>query len=153
MLKVRNIIKSFGDVDVLKDVSFEVQKGEVVAVIGASGVGKSTLLRCINFLDKADSGTIIIDDKAVDVEKASKKDIYFLRKSTSMVFQNFNLFKNKTVNQNIMEALVVVQHLSKNKAKEVAMDILRKVGLEEKQNSYPSTLSGYQQQELQLEEQ
>lgn len=116
MIQLHNIYKSYGELQVLKGVSLNISKGEVISIIGPSGTGKSTLLRCINFLEKPDRGVIVLDDVKVDAEKTSKSDILSLRKNTGMVFQNFNLFKNKTVIENITEGLIVVKKLNKQGA-------------------------------------
>lgn len=122
--------------------------GEVVAVIGPSGSGKSTLLRCLNYLEQPNAGVIRIGDVSVDTSKASKKSIANLRKQTSMVFQHYNLFKNKTVLENVTYALEVAQGFSKEAAKEKGMTLLEKVGLADKADKYPVTLSGGQQQRV-----
>lgn len=117
-------------------------------MIGPSGSGKSTFLRCINFLERANKGTIKIDNCTVNCETANKKEINQLRSLTSMVFQNYCLFLNKTALENIMEPMVSVQKLNKNEAKEKAMDIIKSIGLLDKQNNYPTQLSGGQQQRI-----
>lgn len=109
MIKISNLHKSFNGVEVLKGINLDIKKGEVVAVIGPSGTGKSTLLRCMNFLEKPQKGIIEIEDLRVDVEKATKEQIHQLRMNTSMVFQSYNLFKNKTALENIMEPLIIVK--------------------------------------------
>ncbi|KEI78378.1 amino acid ABC transporter ATP-binding protein [Clostridium botulinum A2 117] len=148
MIKISNLHKSFNGVEVLKGINLDIKKGEVVAVIGPSGTGKSTLLRCMNFLEKPEKGIIEIEDLKVDVEKATKQQIHELRLNTSMVFQSYNLFKNKTALENIMEPLVIVKKMEKDKAKERALNILKQVGLEDKKDYYPSKLSGGQQQRV-----
>lgn len=148
MLKISNLNKSFGELKVLKNISFEVSKGEVVAIIGPSGTGKSTLLRCINYLEKPDSGVIEIEGIRYDVLNIGKKDIYDLRKHSCMVFQQYNLFKNKTVLENLTEALHFVQKKEVSKAQEIAETLLKKVGMFEKKDEYPSRLSGGQQQRV-----
>lgn len=148
MIKIENLHKSFNKVEVLKGIDLNIKEGEVVVIIGPSGTGKSTLLRCINFLEKPDRGKIEIGDLKVDVEKATKDQIHKLRMNTSMVFQSYNLFKNKTALENIMEPLIVVKKIDKNKAKEKSMNILKMVGLEDKKDYYPSKLSGGQQQRV-----
>ncbi len=148
MIKVENLHKSFNDVEVLKGINLDIKKGEVVAVIGPSGTGKSTLLRCINFLEKPDRGIIEIEDLKVNIEKITKHEIHQLRQCTSMVFQSYNLFKNKTAIENIMEPLTVVKGMKKKEAKQIAMDILDRVGLADKIDYYPSKLSGGQQQRI-----
>ncbi|MCT4595263.1 MAG: amino acid ABC transporter ATP-binding protein [Anaeromicrobium sp.] len=148
MIKIKNLYKSFNELEVLKGINLEIKKGEVVAVIGPSGTGKSTLLRCINYLEVPDKGEIQIEDLKVNIENATKKQIYGLRKATSMVFQSYNLFKNKTAIQNIMEPLIVVKKMDYKKAERIALDILEQVGLGDKKDSYPSKLSGGQQQRV-----
>ncbi|HCQ88631.1 MAG TPA: amino acid ABC transporter ATP-binding protein [Clostridium sp.] len=128
--------------------NLQVEKGEVIAVIGPSGTGKSTLLRCINFLEHGDEGTITLGDINIDVKEIDKKSVLQIRRKTAMVFQSYNLFKNKTALENIMETLVTVKKMKKTEAKEIAMKYLKQVGLEEKKDSYPSKLSGGQQQRV-----
>ncbi len=148
MLKINRLHKSFGSLEVLKGIDFSVKKGEVVVVIGPSGSGKSTLLRCINYLEAPDSGQVVLDNLATDYQSIKKKEIYRLRKSTSMVFQHYNLFKNKTALQNIMEPLLTVQKYSAKDAEDVGVRLLERVGLMDKKNNYPSQLSGGQQQRV-----
>lgn len=148
MISVSNLRKSFKDNVVLKDISFEVNEGEVVAIIGPSGSGKSTLLRCLNFLEKPDSGQIEIGDIAVDVSTAKRAAISRLRMQTSMVFQHYNLFKNKTALENVTHALVVAKKMKKAEAEKVGRDLLNQVGILEKADSYPISLSGGQQQRV-----
>ncbi len=148
MIKISNLHKSFNGVEVLKGINLDIKKGEVVAVIGPSGTGKSTLLRCMNFLEKPEKGIIEIEDLKVDVEKATKQQIHELRPNSSIVFQSYNLFQNKTALENIMEPLIIVKKMDKDKAKERALSILKQVGLEDKKDYYPSKLSGGQQQRV-----
>lgn len=148
MIKITNLNKSFGDLDVLKGIDLEVKKGQVIAIIGPSGTGKSTLLRCINYLEQPEDGEIEIDDLKVNAKNITKKEIHELRKKTSMVFQTYNLFKNKTALENIMEPLIIVQKMDKKAAEEKALGILNTVGLLDKRDSYPSKLSGGQQQRV-----
>lgn len=148
MIEIKNLHKNFGKTEVLKGVNIRLNKGEVVAIIGPSGSGKSTLLRCINFLEVPDRGEIIIGETTVNAQTVTQADIRRLRKATAMVFQSYNLFKNKTAIENIMEPLVVVKKLPNKKAEAIAMDILAQVGLADKRDSYPSKLSGGQQQRV-----
>ena len=148
MIKIENLYKNFNNIDVLKGINLNIKKGEVVAIIGPSGTGKSTLLRCINFLEKPDKGILKIDDLKVDVAKATKTEINELRKRTSMVFQSYNLFNNKTAIENITEPLTTVKKINKKEATARAMDILNQVGLIDKKDYYPSKLSGGQQQRI-----
>ncbi|PNL91126.1 amino acid ABC transporter ATP-binding protein [Aerococcus viridans] len=148
MIEIEHLQKDFSGTQVLKDISFEVAAGEVVAIIGPSGSGKSTLLRCLNYLEEPNGGVIRIGDVAVDTKKATKKTVAELRKQTSMVFQHYNLFKNKTVLENVTYALEVAQGFSKDAAKEKGLALLEKVGLADKADKYPVTLSGGQQQRV-----
>ncbi|MDR4433598.1 amino acid ABC transporter ATP-binding protein [Bacillus tequilensis] len=148
MITVKNIRKAFKDLVVLDGIDLEVKRGEVVAIIGPSGSGKSTLLRCLNLLERPDQGLIEIGEAKLNAEKFTRKDAHRLRQQTAMVFQNYNLFKNKTALQNITEALIVAQHKSRDEAKRIGMDILKQVGLEHKADSYPVTMSGGQQQRI-----
>jgi len=148
MLSVKNIQKSFGDQNVLKGVDIEVNKGDVIAIIGPSGSGKTTLLRCINFLERADGGSLEFDGEYFDLANISKKDIAKLRKKTGFVFQNFNLFLNKTALQNITEGLTIARKIPKDVANKKAMDILEWVGLSDRWNFFPDQLSGGQQQRV-----
>lgn len=107
MLEIKNIKKSFGQTHVLHDVSLSVNKGDVIAILGPSGSGKTTLLRCLNFLEKADGGTMTFDDETIDLHKVPKRTIARIRKKTAFVFQNYNLFANKTALQNVTEGLIV----------------------------------------------
>ena len=148
MIKVKNLHKSFGDLEVLKGIDLTVNKGEVIVIIGPSGTGKSTLLRCMNYLEQPEQGEIEVDDLKIDMKKITKKQINQLRKKTSMVFQNYNLFKNKTALENIMEPLIATKKLEKKIARDEALRILKVVGLEDKKDYYPSKLSGGQQQRV-----
>ena len=113
MIKIQNLHKRFGKLEVLKGIDLEIQKGEVVAIIGSSGTGKSTLLRCMNYLEVPDSGSITIGNVTVTAGETSKKEIHELRKHSAMIFQNYNLFSNKDVLHNVMEPLVTVQKMKK----------------------------------------
>lgn len=148
MIKLTNLKKSFGDLVVLDGINLDVKKGQVVAIIGPSGSGKSTLLRCLNLLEIPDEGTIEIGDARLDASKYSRKEAHHLRQQTAMVFQNYNLFKNKTALQNITESLLVTKKMTKQQANEIGMKLLKQVGLEQKADSYPVTLSGGQQQRI-----
>ncbi|WP_273060950.1 amino acid ABC transporter ATP-binding protein [Colibacter massiliensis] len=133
---------------VLDDISLNLYKSDVVAFIGPSGTGKSTLLRCLNYLTIPDKGTITIDGLTVDARRHTAAEVRKLRTHTAMVFQNYNLFKNKTAVQNVMEALMIVHNKSKHEAKETALHWLAKVGMLDRQDYYPSKLSGGQQQRV-----
>ncbi|MDU4961859.1 MAG: amino acid ABC transporter ATP-binding protein [Sporomusaceae bacterium] len=148
MIELRNIHKSFGQTAVLKGINCRIETGSVTVIIGPSGSGKTTLLRCVNFLEKADQGEILLNDIHIDVERASHSDIHKLRQHTAMVFQMYNLFKNKTALENIMEGLTVVKKIPKPIAREQALRVLQKVGLTDKADVYPHQLSGGQQQRI-----
>ncbi len=148
MLEIKNIKKSFGTLEVLKRVSFTVEKGDVVAILGSSGSGKTTLLRCINFLETADEGVMVFDTDTFDMKDISKKQISEIRKKTAFVFQNFNLFSNKTALQNVTEGLIVARKIPKNKAEDIGRQALDKVGLSDRYHHYPHQLSGGQQQRV-----
>ena len=148
MLEVRDLRKRFGDLTVLDGVSLRVEKGDVTAVIGPSGGGKTTLLRCVNFLEKADGGTLIFDGKSYDLRTVSKRDMAAVRMKTGFVFQSFNLFSNKTAIQNVTEGLIVARKMPKDQANAVAMWALDRVGLRDRADHYPSQLSGGQQQRV-----
>ena len=150
MIRVENLAKKFKNNEVLKDINLEVEKGEVVVILGPSGSGKSTLLRCLNYLEVPDKGNINIADLSIDTSKVTKKDINELRKKSAMVFQSYNLFNNKTVIQNVTEALIVVKKINKIEAEKIAMDMLTKVGLQDKKDAYPKTLSGGQKQRVSI---
>lgn len=144
LLKIRNIQKSFGQLEVLKGINFTVNKSDVVCLIGASGSGKSTLLRCINLLEKPDDGEILVQGENV----LTVKDINQFRAKVGMVFQQFNLFNNMTVLKNCMVAQMKVLHRSESEAKEKAMQFLEKVGMEAFANASSTTLSGGQKQRV-----
>ena len=148
MLEVRNVKKSFGDLEVLKGVDLTVEQGDVVAILGPSGSGKTTLLRCINFLETADSGEMIFDGESFSMNRISKKDIARLRKKTAFVFQNYNLFRNKTALENVTEGLIVARKMPKAQAVEIGEQALKKVGLSDRSSHYPDQLSGGQQQRV-----
>lgn len=146
MVELKNIQKSFGSNHILKGVNMSIGKGEVVVILGPSGSGKTTLLRTINFLDAADEGNISVSGFEVDAKKHSKSQVIELRRKTAMVFQNYNLFANKTILENVMEGLVTVKKFKKSDAEAMSREILKKVGLEERCDFYPAQLSGGQQQ-------
>ncbi len=148
MLEIKNLSKRFGNQQVLDHISLKIEKGKVIAVIGPSGTGKSTLLRCINVLERPEEGTIQLDDQMFDYEKLSKADIQVLRTRTSMVFQNSNLYRNKTALENITTPLTLVKKMPKEEADKIALDLLEKVGVLEKKDAYPETLSGGEKQRL-----
>lgn len=148
MIELKNIHKSFGRQEVLKGIHLTVRKGDVVVILGPSGSGKTTLLRCINFLERPNDGEVAIGDFRVQCKHPSKTDILTLRRKTAMVFQHYNLFKHKTVLENVMEGLVVVQKLPKDAAREKSLQMLEKVGLSHKVDAYPVELSGGQQQRV-----
>lgn len=148
MLALKNIHKKFGDLEVLKGVDIQVEKGDIVVILGPSGSGKTTLLRCINFLERADEGTLIFDDIHTDFSKASKKEINAVRKKSAFVFQNYGLFDNKTVLENVTEGLIVGRKVPIKTALEIGKKALDKVGLGDRFAYYPSQLSGGQQQRV-----
>lgn len=148
MVKVENLYKSFGNLEVLKGINLEIEKGEVTAIIGSSGTGKSTLLRCLNYLETPDSGKVTIGDITVDAKKCTKGEINSLRQHSAMIFQNYNLFLNKNVLQNVMEPLITAKKMKKDEAERVARNYLEQVGMSDKLKQYPATLSGGQQQRV-----
>ena len=148
MLEVKNVHKSFGKNEVLKGVDFKVNKGDVIVILGPSGSGKTTLLRCLNFLEKADEGSIEIGEIKTAFKDATKKQILDIRKKTAFVFQNYNLFNNKTALENVMEPLVTARKVPKSEARKKAQEALDKVGLSDRYGYYPSQLSGGQQQRV-----
>lgn len=150
MIKITNLVKSFGNLDVLKGINFEIKEGEVLAIIGPSGSGKSTLIRCLNYLEQPQKGIIEIHDAQLDAAKPTKKDIQNIRSKTAMVFQNYNLYKNKTALENVTESLIVVKKIPKKEATEIGLSLLKEVGLEEKRDNYPITMSGGQQQRVSI---
>jgi putative amino-acid transport system ATP-binding protein len=147
-ISISGLRKQFGDSVVLDGIDLTIQPGERIVIIGPSGTGKSTLLRCLNFLDAPDAGLIRIGDLAVEAARASKAEILALRRRTAFVFQNYALFANKTAAENIMEALVTVQKQPREAARARALEILAETGLADKADAYPASLSGGQQQRV-----
>ena len=148
VLEIKDIHKSFGPLNVLDGVDLSVHKGDVIAILGPSGSGKTTLLRCINFLETADQGTMVFDEKEYDLASMHKNDIRDIRKKTGFVFQNYNLFANKTALQNVMLGLTSARKMDKKQAEKIGLEMLRKVGMEDRAWHYPSQLSGGQQQRV-----
>ncbi|MFD4929913.1 amino acid ABC transporter ATP-binding protein [Peribacillus butanolivorans] len=149
MINIKNLHKSFGDLEVLKGIDLEVEQGKVIVLIGPSGSGKTTFLRCLNLLEVPTDGTIEIDQKLMEFKKTvSKRSITSFRSLTGMVFQNYNLFPHKTAVENVMEGPIIVKNIPKQKAKETAKALLTKVGLGDKVDFYPFQLSGGQQQRV-----
>lgn len=148
MIDVKNVTKSFGSFGALRGVSLHVDKGDVVAILGPSGSGKTTLLRCINYLEIADEGTMTFDNETFDMHSINRKEISRLRRKTAFVFQNYNLFLNKTVLQNVTEGLIIVRKMPKEEAVKKAVAALEKVGMADRLDSFPAQLSGGQQQRV-----
>lgn len=148
MLKVTNLHKSFGDLDVLKGINLEIQKGEVVALIGPSGSGKSTLIRCLNLMEIPSAGEVYFKEQLVNEDKLIEKSVDQLRQKVGMVFQHFNLFPHLTVKQNITLAPVKLNKMSQQEADKKAEELLTKVGLLDKKDVYPNKLSGGQKQRV-----
>jgi L-cystine transport system ATP-binding protein len=148
MIRLSGIEKSFGDKRVLRGISMTVETGKIFAVLGPSGSGKSTLLRCVNFLERPTRGSIEAGGRMIDADKATSRDILFLRNRTAMVFQQFNLFQNLTAAGNVMLGLTDVKRMSRRKAREESLRLLDRVGLSDKADYYPNQLSGGQQQRV-----
>ena len=170
MLEIKNVHKSFftytkprlqagifhrpgarkvtSELQVLRGVDLTVEKGDVVAILGPSGSGKTTLLRCLNFLETADAGQLTFDGETFDLAQASRADIARLRKKTAFVFQNYNLFRNKTALQNVTEGLIVARRMPREQADAIGRRMLEKVGLADRADYYPRQLSGGQQQRV-----
>ena len=148
MLQIRNLRKSFGDLQVLKSIDLDVNKGDVVAILGPSGSGKTTMLRCLNFLEKSDGGTMLFDDQRVDLARVTHAEANALRRRTGFVFQSYNLFANKTALQNVTEGLIIARKMPRRRAEDIARAALVKVGMDDRADYYPSQLSGGQQQRV-----
>lgn len=148
VLQVKDIHKAFGDLQVLKGVDITVNEGDVVAILGPSGSGKTTLLRCINFLEQADRGEMVFDNQTYDLSNMKKEQIRQIRKNTGFVFQNYNLFANKTALQNVTLGLTTARKMDKKQAEKIGMEMLAKVGMQDRATHYPSQLSGGQQQRV-----
>lgn len=148
MLQINDLRKSFGKTEVLRGVNLTVNAGDVIAILGPSGSGKTTLLRCVNFLERADSGQMVFDGEKFDLKGASNRDVARIRRKTAFVFQNYNLFRNKTALQNVTEGLIVARKMKKAEAEEIGRRLLAKVGLSDRCDHYPAQLSGGQQQRV-----
>lgn len=150
MIEIKNLHKSYDKLEVLKGINFTVNDGDVVAILGPSGSGKTTVLRCMNFLVKANKGSIVFDGKEHDLANISHKEVSEIRKKTGFVFQNYNLFLNKTVLENVMTGLVIARKVPQEEAKKKAIEALKKVGMADRLEHYPSQLSGGQQQRVSI---
>ena len=150
MIEIKNLHKTYNKLEVLKGINFTINDGDVVAILGPSGSGKTTVLRCMNFLVKADKGSIIFDGKEHDLANISHKEVSEIRKKTGFVFQNYNLFLNKTVLENVMTGLVIARKVPQEEAKKKAIEALEKVGMADRLEHYPSQLSGGQQQRVSI---
>ena len=148
MLEIRNLRKAFGPLQVLKGIDLDVNKGDVVAILGSSGSGKTTMLRCLNFLERADAGPRDFDGRRIELHRATHAEINALRRRTGFVFQNYNLFANKTALQNVTEGLIIARKMPRRTAEELAHAQLVKVGMDDRADYYPSQLSGGQQQRV-----
>ena len=148
MLEVKDLHCSYGTTQVLKGVDLNVNKGEAISILGSSGSGKTTLLRCISFLQKADSGTIRFDDFEKDITQLKHREIRALRMKMGYVFQNFNLFRNMTVKQNVLKGLITARGVDRATADKTADEVLEKVGMLHRKDFYPDQLSGGQQQRV-----
>ena len=148
MIEIKGLCKKFGDQQVLDHIDLKIEKGKVVVVIGPSGTGKSTLLRCINVLEKPEEGHIRLEGFEADFSAISKQDIQTLRSRTSMVFKNSNLYRNKTALQNITTPLILVKKIKREEAERTGVELLEKVGMLEKKDAYPETLSGGEKQRV-----
>ena len=147
MLEIRDVRKRFSDREVLNGISLDVNRGDVISILGPSGQGKTTFLRCLNFLERADSGTLVFDGERYDLHNATRREIARVRKKTAFVFQNYNLFLNKTVLQNVTLGLTA-GGMKKAEARDIAVAALERVGMADRLDSYPIQLSGGQQQRV-----
>ncbi|RKR07582.1 amino acid ABC transporter ATP-binding protein (PAAT family) [Kushneria sinocarnis] len=148
MIALSGLTKRFGDHTVLDHIDLELERGEIIVVIGPSGTGKSTLLRCINFLETPDAGQLTVGELSFDVTRATKRDILALRRRTAFVFQNYALFAHRTALENIAESMIVVQGMAKAEAHRRARAILERIGLADRADAFPAALSGGQQQRV-----
>ncbi len=148
LLEVRDLHKSFGKLNVLDGVDLTVEQGDVVAILGPSGSGKTTMLRCINYLERADSGSMNFDGIAYDLATAGRREIAAYHMQTGFVFQNYNLFANKTALQNVTLGLTTARKMHRAEAERIGMEMLTKVGLSDRASYYPAQLSGGQQQRV-----
>ena len=148
LMSIRNLQKRFGDNEVLQGVNLDIEKGDVVVILGPSGSGKTTFLRSLNFLERADGGTVDFDDRHYDLQKVSSSQIAEVRQKTAFVFQNYNLFANKTALENVTLGLTVGRGIKKEEALRIGREALQKVGLSDREDYYPAQLSGGQQQRV-----
>lgn len=148
LIHLDGLKKSYGSKEILHHVSFDAQKGEVVSILGPSGTGKTTLLRCLNYLEAPDAGILSIGDVSVDFSHVSSRDVNVLRKKSTMVFQSFNLFRNKNVVENVMAGLIYGKKMKKSEAYEIAMTELERVHMDQFAKMYPAELSGGMQQRV-----
>jgi len=148
MIEIKGVKKSFGKTTVLQNIDLFVNKGDVIAILGPSGSGKTTLLRCINFLEKADEGTMVFDGKSYELGHIKHKEVAEIRMKTAFVFQNYNLFANKTALENVTLGLTSARKMNKVEAKQIGLKMLEKVGLSDRAEYYPIQLSGGQQQRV-----
>ncbi|MDW7668764.1 MAG: amino acid ABC transporter ATP-binding protein [Bacillota bacterium] len=148
LLEVSNLTKSYGELTILEDFKFSIKKNEIVTIIGPSGSGKSTFLRTLNYLEPVEKGNMYFKNKTIKMDKVTNKEKLAIRKNINMIFQHYNLFKNKTALENITESLVIVHKKSEKEANKIGMEMLKTVNLENKANQYPHQLSGGQKQRI-----